>query len=353
MLPDFANIVNPLDYNTSIWGKRELLEQAFTTMMSENCDGALLVLDFLKASGYGDEADLAIDALIAASKTTGVPAMHACSLSESVTAAAQGKMTANRVAPLQGLEHAIAAAGACVRYGTWRLANAGRDITLPPVVSPPEDAPMLDEYESKQRLATYGIEIPKGRVVDADGAPAAAAEVGFPVVLKALDGAITHKSEAGAVGLGLADGAAVSDAAGEMAASLGIGKFLVEAMIDDAVCELIIGINHDPTLGQVLVIGGGGVLVEIMGDSRSILLPTDRATVAQNLDALKAAALIAGYRGRPAGDREAVIDAVMAVAQLAEDHRGHLAELDINPLIVRPESGGAVAADALIRMAEE
>ena len=210
---------------------------------------------------------------------------------------------------------------------------------------------MLDEHEAKIRLAAYGIEIPEGRVVDAGGAPAAAAEIGFPVVLKALDPAITHKSDAGAVRLCLANGAAVSDAAAEMAASLGVDNFLVEAMIDDAVCEMIIGINHDPTLGQVLVIGGGGVLVEIIGDSRSILLPTDRATVARNLDALKAAALIAGYRGKPAGDREAVIDAVMAVGRFAEDHRGRLAELDINPLMVRAE--GAVAADALLRIAEE
>jgi acyl-CoA synthetase (NDP forming) len=353
VLPDFANITNPLDYNTSIWGRRKALERAFTAMMRENCDGAMLVLDFLTGSEYGNEPDIAIDALIAASKATGVSAMHACSLSESVTAAAQGKMIANRIAPLQGLEHAVFAAGACVRYGAQREANAGRDITLPPVAAPPGNAAMLDEDASKRRLAAYGLVVPEGRVVDGGGAGAAAEDLGFPVVLKALDAGIAHKSEAGAVHLGLADGAAVTRAAAEMTGRLGVERFLVEAMIEDAVCELIVGVNHDPSLGQVLVIGSGGLLVEIIGDSRSILLPTDRDAVARTLDGLKAAAPMAGYRGKPAGDRDAVIDAVLAVACFAEEHRGRLVELDVNPLIVRPRGRGAVAADALIRIADE
>ena len=104
---------------------------------------------------------------------------------------------------------------------------------------------------------------------------------------------------------------------------------------------------------DVLVIGGGGLLVEIIGDSRSILLPTDRDAVARTLDGLKAAAPMAGYRGKPAGDRDAVIDAVLAVACFAEEHRGRLVELYVNPLIVRPRGRGAVAADALIRISEK
>ena len=353
VLPDFAAIVNPLDYNTSIWGRRESLERAFIAMMSENCDGAMLVLDFLAGSGYGDEPEAAIDALIAASKATGVPAMHACSLSESVTAAAQAKMIAAGIAPLQGLENAVFAAGACVRYGARARASAGRDITLPAVVEPPEDAALLDEYDSKRRLAAYGLAIPEGRVTDGGGARAAAEELGFPVVLKALDAGLAHKSEAGAVQLGLADGTAVAGAAAEMTARLGVGRFLVEAMVEDAVCELIVGVNHDPSLGLVLVIGGGGRLVEIIGDTCAMLLPTDRDTVARGLDGLKAAALLAGYRGKPAGDRDAVIDAVLAVARFADEHRGRLVELDINPLMVRPRGRGVVAADAVIRISDE
>jgi acyl-CoA synthetase (NDP forming) len=353
VLPDFAHIVNPLDYNTTIWGDRKALEHAFTTMMSENCDCAMLVLDFLQGSGYGDEPTLAIDAFIAASAATGVPAMHACSLSESVTAAAQDKMIAAGVAPLQGLEHAVMAAGACVRYGARGLAIREIDISLPPLVTPPEDAPMLDEYASKQLLAAYGITIPEGRVADADRASSAAQEVGFPVVIKALDAAIVHKSEVGGVRLGLTVAEAVTRAAAEMTIGLGVEKFLIEAMVEDVVCELIVGVKHDPTLGLVLVIGSGGTLVEILDDSRVILLPTDRATVARTLDRLKAATLIAGYRGNRAGDREAVIDAVLAVAQFAAGHRGRLVELDINPLMVLPIGQGAVAVDATIRMADE
>ncbi|MFP6731040.1 MAG: acetate--CoA ligase family protein [Alphaproteobacteria bacterium] len=353
VLPDFAQIVNPLDYNTSIWGDREALERAFTAMMSENCDCAMLVLDFHQGSDYYDAPNLAIDALIAASEATGVPAMHACSLSESVTAAAQGRMIAAGVSPLQGLEHAIMAAGACVRYGAHKSANQEVDISLPPLVTAPEDAPMLDEHASKQLMAAYGLTIPEGRVADADGASSAADEVGFPVVIKALDAALVHKSEFGGVRLGLTDAEAVSRAASEMTIGIGVERFLVESMVDDVVCELIIGVKHDPTLGLVLVIGSGGVLVEILDDSHIILLPTDHATVAQTLDRLRAAAQIAGFRGKRAGDREAVISAVLAVAQFAADHRGRLVELDINPLVVLPQGQGAVAVDAAIRIAEE
>ena len=103
------------------------------------------------------------------------------------------------IAPLQGLEHAVMAAGACVRYGAMVKASHGRDITLPPVIEPPHDASMLDEYDSKHRLAAYGVAIPEGRIVDRAHARQAAEEIGYPVVLKALDSAIIHKSDLGAL----------------------------------------------------------------------------------------------------------------------------------------------------------
>jgi len=356
VLPDFASIVNPLDYNTSIWGQREPLEHVFTAMMSGGYDVALLVIDFLQGSGFEDSVYAAIESLIAANKTTGVPVFHTCSLSESVSADAQEMMIKAGVGPLQGLDHAIAAIGAAVAYGTRRreiLDNGGTDaVLLPAAVAAPETARALDEHDSKQRLAEFGLTVPAGQVATTATAPDVADAVGYPVVVKALSADLHHKSEAGAVHLGLSDGDAVRGAVTAMNDALGIDRFLVEPMIGDAVCELIVGVTLDPNLGMVLVIGGGGVLVETVRDSAALLLPTNRAAVAGAIAGLKAAALLAGHRGKPAGDREAAIDAVLAVADFAEANRDRLAELDVNPLIVRPKGRGAITVDALISIAE-
>jgi acyl-CoA synthetase (NDP forming) len=129
-------------------------------------------------------------------------------------------------------------------------------------------------------------------------------------------------------------------------------RFLIEKQVTNAVAELIIGVKRDPSFGLVLVIGAGGILVEMVKDAASLLLPTDRAAVERAIRGLKMAKLLGGYRGKPAGDVESVVDAVMAIAGFAEAHRDRLLELDVNPLLVLPRGQGAVAVDALIVLAK-
>ncbi|HET6220632.1 MAG TPA: acetate--CoA ligase family protein, partial [Dongiaceae bacterium] len=128
-------------------------------------------------------------------------------------------------------------------------------------------------------------------------------------------------------------------------------QFLIEKQVTGAVAELIVGVKRDPSFGLVLVVGVGGILVEMVEDAATLLLPTDRAAIERAIRGLRVAKLLAGYRGKPAGDIDAVIDAVMAVAAFAEAHRDHLAELDVNPLLVLPKGQGAIAVDALILLA--
>ncbi|MFP6743828.1 MAG: acetate--CoA ligase family protein, partial [Alphaproteobacteria bacterium] len=356
VLPDFANIVNPLDYNTAIWGQREPLNHVFTAMMAEGYDIALLVIDFLQRSGFEDSVYAGIEALIAAHEATGVPAFHTCSLSESVNPDAQDLMIAAGIAPLQGLDHAVAAIGTAVAHGKRRreiFEQGGTAALALPAAHPiPDGARALDEHLSKQRLVEFGLVVPDGRVATAATAPEAADALGYPVVVKALSADLQHKSEAGAVDLDLANRDAVRRSVEAMNEALDIDSFLVEPMISDGVCELIVGVTRDPALGMVLVIGSGGILVEAVADSVALLLPTNRAAVAGAMARLKAATLLAGYRGRPAGDIDAAIDAVLAVADFAEANRDRLAELDVNPLIVRPQGHGAIAVDALISIAD-
>ena len=168
------------------------------------------------------------------------------------------------------------------------------------------------------------------------------------MVLKAVGEHLAHKTELGAVALNLEDRTALRAALEQMAPLS--EHFLVEAMAQGAVAELIVGVGRDPQFGAYLTLGAGGIFVELLRQVEQVLLPTDRAAIERALDRLAVSRLLAGWRGKPAGDRAAVIDAVLAVARFAEAHAERLAELDVNPLIVLPT--GVVAADALIRMEE-
>ena len=126
-----------------------------------------------------------------------------------------------------------------------------------------------------------------------------------------------------------------------------------DLVLDGVVAELIVGLHRDPQFGLVMAVGMGGTLVELVDDAALLLLPTDRASVADAIGELKVAKLLKGYRGKPPGDFDAAVDAVMAIAGFAEAHRERIVELDVNPLMVLPLGQGAVAVDALIVMSGE
>lgn len=358
-LPVFAHIANPLDYNTEMWGDQERLERCFTTLMSGDVDATLLVLDYIEEGLAGIENwDSCVEAMIAARRAAGKPAMIVSTFPELQPTQARKQQIAGGVVPLQGLDEALQALAGAAWYGRVQprraaLAAEGK-LRLTPSPSPDEPGQLLDEAESKRRLSEHGLSVPLGRVVPAAEAAAVAAEIGFPVALKAVGEDMTHKSELGAVLVHLQSADAVDQGLAAMQARLGAGhdRFLVEAMVTDAVAELIIGVKRDPQFGLALVLGTGGVLVNLVEDSCVLLLPLTRSQVETALDGLKAARLLSGYRGQDIGDRDAVVEAAMAVAAFAQAEEERLLELDVNPLLVRPDGKGAVAADALIRLAD-
>ena len=207
---------------------------------------------------------------------------------------------------------------------------------------------VLTEWEAKRRLARAGVPVPPGALVDApEEAVCAAERLGAPVVIKAVGRHLAHKSERGAVRLGLRTPSAVRDAARALR-PLGDG-LLVERMVEDGVAEVIAGVARDPHLGLVLLVGSGGVLAELAEDRAVLLAPAPRSEIESALATLKAARLIDGFRGRPRGDRAALVDALLAIQQFALDHADRLIELDVNPIVVRPSGRGVAAVDALLR----
>ena len=189
---------------------------------------------------------------------------------------------------------------------------------------------VLTESEAKERLAAVGISVPRGLLVTAAEAAAAAVEIGLPVVVKATG--VAHKSDVGAVTVGLDDLDEVAAAAARLGA-LGDGTVTVEECVADAVAELLVSVRSEPPVGMLLTLGAGGTLVELLDDTATLLLPTGPADVRSALRSLRVWPLLAGHRGRPPAAVDAVVEAVSALALLVSTDRS-ITEVEINPLLV-------------------
>ena len=344
-----VDVANPIDYHLYIWGNYEQLTQCFTDVLSNNNACTLLVLDYPPGD---DNADMhwqtAERALLAAVENTGQKAVIVSSLPETMSAEVRERLKAAGIAPMQGIEDCVFAFRSAALIGA---AQQTADRTVPVLVpkNTVGDVVTLDEWESKRRLANAGVVIPKGQVCGVDEAAAVAHSLGGRVVLKAVSSELAHKSEAGAVLVGIDVDAGVQAAAESLAAIS--DRILVEEMVEAPVAELIVGISRDSVFGLTLLLGTGGTLVELLDDTVSLLLPTDRHSIIAAISSLKAGAMINGYRGRTAGNLDAVVDAVEAIVAFAIANAGNLYELDVNPLQVTERR--AVAVDALIRMSQD
>jgi acetyl-CoA synthetase len=348
-LNEFVNVENPLDYHTFIWGDEPRLTASFSAMMQGNYDATLLLLDWPSFTDADPEPwDVAMQALISASQQTGNLAILLASLAECLPQAAINRCIEQGVVPMIGLENCLIALNAAYKIGKKQQQKPLQPLLLDRYIEPVTNY-NLDEYQAKHALAEFGLQIPESILAEnVEQAISFANKVGYPVVVKALSADIVHKTERGAVKLNLLDELQVAQAIAEMQHLSGV--FLVEKMLQNVVSELIVGINRDEQFGLSLVIGSGGVMVELLKDSISLLLPTEKQTVYNAIKGLRMSSLLTGFRGRPHADIDACVTAIMAIAQYAEQNRDTLQELDINPLMVAPEKQGAFAADAYIRV---
>lgn len=223
-----------------------------------------------------------------------------------------------------------------------------------PAVPPKAPASDLSPANLDATLARYGIEGPKSKVcTDADAAVAFAQQIGFPVVVKIQSRDILHKTEAGGVVLDLRSANAVKSACANLLQSAKaaypdarIDGFLVQEMVSGV--EAIIGAREDALYGPMLLVGSGGVFVELLEDVSLTMLPVEEKRIGEMTESLKLAKLLAGYRGKPAADRAAFEKTVAALGQFYLDHRSKIADIEINPLMVRPDGKGVVAVDVRV-----
>ena len=348
VLGELVTLGNPLDYHTFIWGDEAALTRTFAAMMDGPAEATALVLDLPRE----DRCALAswrvsLDAFAEAARGSKTRALVVASLPENLPEAEVERLAGAGITGIGGIPEALLAIEAAADIGeAWRGA--------PPEFKEPEplragEERLLDEWQAKRLLARHGVALPEGALAASVSEAVAIAEgIGYPVVVKAVGPGLAHKSEKGALRLGLATADQVSEAAESL---LPLGKaLLVERMVNDGLCELIAGVQRDPVIGPCLLIGSGGLLVELLADSRLLMLPASRAELAAAIEGLKIAPLLAGYRGGPAADKEAALDLLERLQRLALEEAGSLLELDVNPIILRPQGKGAIAVDALARL---
>ena len=332
---------NPLDYHTYIWRDTEAMVRAWSAIVDPSLAMTILIVDFPRA----DRCDLgdwrsAIDAAIETRRRTGGRIAMVATLPELMPEHVAKELMNGGITPLNGLDDALAAVAAVsgmrARHPISVLAPNGEKPDS-------ERRPALaSEIETKKALAGFGLEIPKARrVTSRESVVDAAEEIGFPVVLKAEGHA--HKTESGAVALGLASRSAVKSAVAAMEAE----SFLVEEMITGVVAELLVGVVRDPAHGFVLTVAAGGTLAEIMRDRHSLLVPCTEGEIGDAIEQLGVSRLLKGWRGKPAADGGAIVRSILAVQDYVVANSRGLEEIEVNPLLCRPDR--AVAADAFMR----
>ena len=410
-LPHTATVSNPLDYTTPIWGMPERVRPVFDAMLADPCDIALIVQDY-PLEGLDESKDSYLSdarSFIAAARAAGVPAAVCSTLPENLDRITREMLVAAGVAPMQGLREALDAVAGAVWHGRRRQrirdearaadpeagavpsigagcalgteaeagkrveaeaetvagarvgvgagAGAGAEVGVGAAARLAGTGPVtsVDEHQAKRWLHGAGIPIPAGCVTGAREAPEAAVRIGFPVAVKLVSEHLLHKTEAGAVALGISSPAEVEAAVARIRAGVrsldadaAADRFLVERMVGPPLAELLVGVRTDPRFGLAMTLASGGVLTELVADAVTILLPASRVDLEEALGRLRISRLLDGFRGAAPANRAAIIDALSRLAsRLCREH-DDVVEIEVNPLFVLTDR--VCAVDALMRV---
>lgn len=359
VVPEFGSARNPCDVTAQVINDAASLQRCAEIFCGEPGVGAL-VMPHMTAYPAGTQRTLA---LAGAARQAGVPLCVVWMAEWWEGPGAHELERCDDVALFRSARRCFATLAAWNRWSAQRaLASAAQAGRASPVGAQQATLPLLSalrhrralsERESKQLLGAYGVPVAPDTVVHtADAAVAAARQLGHPVVLKAESADIAHKTEAGVVRLALADDAQVRAAYAEILANArrnapgaAVDGVLVQPMVPPGL-EMLVGGRVDPLFGPMVVVGFGGVLVELLKDAASALAPVSPRQARRMLEGLKAARLLAGYRGAAAVDVDRLSFVVACISELIADHADVIAEIDVNPLICAGER--IVAVDGLV-----
>ena len=331
VLGPMVALSNPLDYHTYIWADADRMAAAWAPMAAAHIGLTIIIVDY----PHTDATDwaCATQAALSVRAQTGRPVAVVATLPELMPEGVAAELMAGGVVPLHGLSEAITAAEVA--------SHLRAPDPVPPLAAGASRVGVaMTEAAAKRTLARFGVAVPRGRAAnDAFEAARVATDLTPPLALKGQG--LAHKSEAGAVRLNL-----TQHDVGKAAAAMPTEHVLIEEMVQGGVAELLIGVTRDPAHGFVLTLGAGGVLTELWQDTQSLLVPARDEDVRSALLKLRIAPLLAGYRGNPAADIDAILRAVHGVQDCVIAQAERISEVEINPLICTPDD--AIAADALI-----
>ena len=334
-LTELVTVGNPFDYHTFMWGDRVATANTFAEVMNGPQDATLLILDTPPRDDQpSDSWTVAAQSLGDAAAKTNKRGVVVATIPECVTADVREAARAANMTVLQGLQESLAA----LDVAAWLGLNLPGEV--PAKVVAPRATKLIDEAEAKSMLSRNGVAVPLGARSQRDELVATANRVGYPVTLKGLG--LAHKSESGAVRVGITDADQLIAAANAMPKE--ISEFLVEQTVTNIVAEVLVGVRRDAPVGWLVTLGAGGVFTELWRDTVCLLAPATNAEISEALQKLRIAPLLNGFRGKPAANIDALVELIQKL--IGATLNNGLVEVELNPVLVTPKS--AIAVDALM-----
>jgi len=363
LIPEFGSAHNPCDVTAQTVNDPGSFAACIDAMLSDPVYGALMI-PHVFASVTNSTVEARAGALSDAARRSG---KMACLVWLSLWSDGPGSRSIeldSRVAVFRSTSRCFAALAAWNRRAAQRIAMArepAQTTTRIDAASVGRAAALLrqssnnvlTERASKAVLACYGIPVVTEVLVqNVSEALAHAAQIGYPLVIKVESPDLPHKTEAGVIRLDIRDAAALTSAyeqvmrnAGKIMPRPRINGVLMQPMIEAGI-EVMVGARVDPQFGPLVVVGLGGIFVELLKDSALAIAPVSRSEAQAMLKSLKGDALLNGFRGAPGVNRELLADVICRVSQFALDHQDQISEIDVNPFLCSAER--VIAVDALI-----
>ena len=361
IVPSFGSLLNPIDVTASVFNETTLMQRALQVIVEDpNVD----CLALISASLQGELAHSIARGIAEVMKGTDKPLFLCWSARDVQAKDCYAVLDAARLPHYKSPVRCGRALLAVWSYAEAKRRYREQRNDKPVVIERPGVRELLAartgdlaEYEAKRVLAEYGIPVTREALAgSAREAVAVAKRIGYPVALKVQSPDIAHKTEAKAVRIGLADDAQVEAAYEEIVANARtyqpdarIDGVLVQEMVTGGT-EVILGATNDPLFGPAVMFGLGGIFAEVLKDVAFRLAPVTPANAREMIAEIKGYPVLAGIRGKPTADLDALVDAIVRLSALAVDLEDHVAELDINPLFVKEQGGGVIAGDALIKL---
>jgi acyl-CoA synthetase (NDP forming) len=359
-VPSFGSLSNPVDVTAAIFNDLSLINRTLQAIVD---DPGVDCIAMINASLQGEIAKKIAAEIVGVAARTDKPVFVAWSARDAMAPEAYAQLDAARIPHYKSPVRCGRALAAVSWYAEtqrrWRRQANEKPLVLTSASARKSLAALIadpTEHDAKRVLAEYGIPVTREELARSkDRALSIARTLGYPVAIKVQSPDIAHKTEARAVRLNIASDAELASAYDEVFSNARayrkdarIEGVLVQEMVKDGV-ETILGVTNDRLFGPAVMFGLGGIFAEVLKDVSFRLAPVIPSVAREMVEETAGHAVLAGARGRPRADVDALVDAIVRLSALALDLKDCVAELDINPLFVLAAGKGVKAADALIK----